>query len=139
MDQILDRLWLGTVDDAAAYTDPATQAIPLASILTLNEAKPPVAAGITHIHAPIRDEVYLPGYQWAELLHALQRLIHAPGIVLVHCRLGVSRAPSLVAAYLARCGHSRDLATALAYLVARRGCVAPHQETWRSLVEYYDT
>ena len=139
MDQILDRLWLGTFADAAAFAEPTTQMFPLSAILTLCEAKPVVAQGIEHIHAPIPDEVYLPRAVWVELVHALTTLLHDGHTVLVHCRLGVSRSPALVAAYLARCGHSRDLAAALVYLVARRGCVAPHAETWRGILDYAQT
>ncbi len=137
MDQILDRLWLGTVEDAAAFADPSTQAIPMTAILSLNEAAPTVHPSIAHIHAPIPDEVYLPMPTWTELLHTLTKLLHTRGTVLVHCRLGVSRSPALVAAYLVQCGHSRDPLAALAYVVSRRGCVRPHEETWRGVTEWF--
>ena len=135
MDQILDRLWLGTWDDAAAYADPSTQGFPLRGILSLSERPLTVHPSIVHTHAPIADEVYHAPHVWQELLHALIALVHLRGNVLVHCRLGVSRSPALVALYLAQCGHSRDPQAALAHLVARRGCVAPHEETWRGVVE----
>lgn len=138
MDQILDRLWLGTVEDAAAFTDPTTQAIPMTAILSLNEAAPTIHSSITHIHAPIPDEVYLPMPTWHELLHTLTKLLHNRATVLVHCRLGVSRSPSLVAAYLAQCGHSRDPQAALAYVVSRRGCVRPHEDTWRGVTDFWE-
>lgn len=138
MNKILDRLWLGNFEDAAAYATPASQAFPFDAVLTLCEAAPPVAAQLQHIHAPIPDEMWLPPAVWAELCHALGELLHHRASVLVHCRLGVSRSPALVAAYLARCGHSGDVEAALRFVTERRTVVRVHAETWRGVVEYWE-
>lgn len=139
MDQILDRLWLGDFEDAAAYADLSTQAFPMQAILTLCEAAPILVPPILtqHIHAPIPDEVCLPREVWAELLHALTDLLHSRASVLVHCRLGVSRSPALVAAYLAQCGHSRDIDAAVRFVTARRNVVQIHPETRRGVENWW--
>ncbi len=132
MDQILPRLFLGDFADAQAV-----QVQDIQAVLTLCEARPHVAQGMDHVHAPIPDEVFLEHHVWAELLHALHVLLCDRHMrVLVHCRLGVSRAPSLVAAYLAQCGWT--LETALALLVSRRSVVAPHSETWRGVQHFLE-
>lgn len=131
MDQILDRLYLGNFEDAewVAWEKAAC-------VISLCEKSPMLRDDrIAHIHAPIPDEVYLPAYTWSELVHALTQAVRDEEAVLVHCRLGISRAPSLVAAYLAQCGYHLD--TALAYLVSRRSIVAPHSETWRGVQHWY--
>lgn len=140
MDRILDRLWLGDAQDANAYADPTTQHYPVRAILTLCEAKPCVHASVEHVHAPIPDEVFLPASAWGELLHCLGGLLGGThrGHVLVHCRLGVSRSPALLAAYLAVCGHSRDPDWALAYILARRREIKPHPETMRGVYQYWE-
>jgi protein-tyrosine phosphatase len=127
MDQILDRLWLGDFEDAERVTlEQCT------CVMTLCEHAPQLTTPeMAHIHAPIPDRVWLPAGAWGELVHALRRAVRDEEAVLVHCRLGVSRSPALVAAYLAQCGY--ELETALAYLVSRRSCVAPHAETWRGV------
>jgi protein-tyrosine phosphatase len=131
MDQVLPRLYLGNVEDAEQVS-----AVQCPCVITLCERAPVLRdPGIAHIHAPIPDEVYLEPPIWSELVHALTVAMRDESAVLVHCRLGVSRAPSLVAAYLAR--HGWTLETALALLVSRRSVVAPHSETWRGVVAWY--
>jgi hypothetical protein len=139
MDQILDRLWLGNWGDAAAYADKTTQAYPQMGILTLCEQLPPVALCASYVHMPIADEVFHSPFIWDKLVEALATLLHKRTSVLVHCRLGVSRAPSLVAAYLAHCGYSSDPRAALVHIVVRRRCVAPHPDTWRGVETWWST
>ena len=132
MDQILDRLYLGDFTDAEAVTlDQCT------CVLTLNEVLPVLTSPfIVHVHRPTPDEVYLPPYIWGGLVTLLAEALHQEDAVLVHCRLGVSRSPSLVAAYLYACGYAKTVTTALAYLVSRRSVVAPHSETWKGILEW---
>ena len=133
MDQILDRLYLGNFEDAEAVTLGQCTCV-----ITLCERAPVLTSQrIAHIHAPIPDEVWLPPHTWSELVHAVTRAVRDEEAVLVHCRLGVSRSPSVVAAYLAQCGYR--LENALAYLVSQRSVVAPHADTWRGVVEWSQT
>lgn len=131
MNQVLDRLWLGDFTDAETVTVGQCTCV-----MTLCERAPFLTSGaIRHIHAPIPDEVWLPPSMWSALVYAVTLAVQKEeAVVLVHCRLGVSRSPALLAAYLARCGYR--LETALAYLVSLRSVVAPHAETWRGVTEF---
>ena len=131
MEQILDRLWLGDATDAEALK------YSRGAVLTLNEDIPRLISSIMHVHAPIPDEVFLPPPIWIELLHTLTQLVHQYSVVLVHCRLGVSRSPALVAAYLAWCGHSQDPERALAYVKGKRRRVNVHPETWSGVIAWW--
>ena len=132
MDWILDRLACGALDDVSAALSPS-----LTAILSLCEAQPPAVPGRTMIHAPIPDEMVLPGQVWDELTGCLSGLLMQGHAVLVHCRLGVSRAPSLCAAYLIRCGFGLDAAREL--VCQRRVVAQPHAETWRGVVVWRAT
>jgi hypothetical protein len=137
VEQILDRLWLGDATDTAVFQQAPDPDEPRWAILTLCEASPIIHEAFTHIHAPIPDEAYLPREVWSELLHSLFGLLISHDNVLVHCRLGVSRSPALVAAYLARCGHSRSPDHGLTYVCSKRGVCQPHVETWRGVLDWY--
>ena len=136
MDQILDRLWLGSWDDGALHHQlgPARCCTYL-----LNLSERPYASTLPLAHLPLADEIYHPPEVWSRLVHWLAAFLTTRHTVLVHCRLGVSRAPSLVAAYLAWCGHRRDPEHALVWVLARRGCVKPHAETWRGIMTWWSS
>lgn len=136
MDQILDRLWLGSWDDGALQ-DQLGPACCCTYLLNLSER--PYQSTLPIAHLPLADEAFHAPAVWARRVHALAALLTTRQTVLVHCRLGVSRAPSLVAAYLAWCGHSRDPEHALVWVLARRSCVKPHPETWRGVIYWYDS
>jgi protein-tyrosine phosphatase len=128
--QILPRLYVGDFCDAehADHTQ-------FTHILSLHKAAPAVHPLITHNHIPILDEVYLVRSVWIELVHALTSMVRHNGLTLVHCRLGKSRSPALVAAYMAQYGWTPE--TALAHIKERRSFTDPHPETWRSVLDWY--
>ena len=129
INQILPRLFLGDFVDAESMTIDQVQCI-----ISLSEASPHVADGITHIHAPIPDEMWLPPSVWNELVYALAQAVRDELVVLVHCRLGVSRSPALVVAYLAQCGWTIE--TALEFVKKRRSVVNIHHETLRGVMQW---
>lgn len=91
--------------------------------------------GIDLIYTPIADEVCLPVPTWAGLTHALGGFLRRGQSVLVHCRLGKSRSPALVVAYLMQCG--MGTAQALAWVKERRPMVEIHPETWRGMLHWH--
>ena len=101
-------------------------------VLQLHDCAP--APPVTVMHHEIPDEVFLDGSVWSGLTHLLSGLLTHGNTVLVHCRLGVSRAPALCAAYLMRCGMAPE--EALAYVTARRAVTAVHAETWRGVLAW---
>lgn len=130
MERILDRLWCGSLADAAVLAPGG----PIRRIVHLALQDPPVADVIHTVEMPILDEVFLGDGVWETLTWTIQECLSARGEVLVHCRLGKSRAPSACAAYLIRAGYRPD--KALALVRRARPQADPHPETWRSVLAW---
>ena len=130
MDWILSRLACGSLADATMLGT----ASGIGRVVTLCEQPCPPLPSLTYgRHEPIPDEVWLPPDLWGRRVESLRLLlIHAT--VLVHCRLGVSRAPALCAAYLIRCGMAPG--EALAFVQSKRPVARIHPETWRGVLEW---
>ena len=129
MDWILDRLALGDRADGESAT-PAQVHV----CLNIAEATYVPKPGMTLLHMPVPDEVRLSAPVWAYLLVQMTAFLHRGQRVLVHCRLGKSRSPALVCAYLIQCGYAPTIALALA--TSCRKEVAIHPETWASVLDW---
>ena len=130
MDWILGRLACGNLEDASTLSS----MVGITRVLTLSEQHCPPLPSLTYGHfEPIPDETWLPPDLWERRVESL-RIFLWSGTVLVHCRLGISRAPALCAAYLIRCGMGTD--EARQYVEARRRVAKIHPETWRGVAEW---
>ena len=127
MTHIRPRLFLGCFEDVLHSMAPITH------IYTLCESRP-VSAHIV-FHRPIPDEIYLAPSVWATLVDELEGLMLVGHTVLVHCRLGVSRSPALVVAYLAQT-EGMTVAAARLMVKTKRPVVQIHPETWRGIVAW---
>jgi protein-tyrosine phosphatase len=127
MNQILDRLFLGSLADGQAATAPIT--------CLLNVSQYSYDSPLRTIWAPLEDEVLLPPEEWQSLVHVLAVQLSHGETVLVHCRLGKSRAPALVAAYLVSCGWTPGGARNC--VQARRREVAIHEATWAGIDQWW--
>jgi protein-tyrosine phosphatase len=136
LDWILSRLALGSLADAHEVIAQTHPQHPSWCLLNVCEY-PYESNGYTVLWQPIPDEVFLVCDQWAQLVGMLWSALVDYPTVLVHCRLGKSRSPALVAAYLAACGHSRDPEDAIAYVREQRREVDVHPETWRGVQNYW--
>ena len=135
MNQILEHLWLGSFDDAEqAHVLPMPH---IEMLLTLCES-PVGNTPLPMIHLPIPDEVFLPGHIWEERVQCLAHLLSRHTCTLVHCRVGVSRSPALVAAYLAHGGMMPDVTTALRYVMGRRSVVKVHEATFAGVEAWWN-
>ena len=132
MDQILSRLYCGSLEDAQAWTYKDGQAIVTLSEQRIDKNASPLLIHVAYL--PIPDEAWLPREIWKSRVDALAHYLGLHWTVLVHCRLGVSRSPALCAAYLAHTGW--DLDEALAYVQSKRACTKVHGETWRGVKEW---
>ncbi len=130
MDWILDRLACGSLEDVPTLDHTITR------ILTLCEQRcVPPRSTVFVDHRPLPDAVWLPPDVWRARVDTLAHLLQRCQLtVLVHCRLGVSRAPALCAAYLMQCGMGPE--EARAYVEARRPAAAIHPETWRGVLAW---
>ena len=131
MDWILGRLACGGFEDADGFKTSVSTCI-----VTLCE-QPIVRPydGLTEVvHRGVPDEVWLPPDVWTACVQTVTHYLSHGFIVLVHCRLGVSRAPSLCAAYLISCGMYPD--EALAYVQNKRSVAHPHINTWAGVLDW---
>lgn len=98
MTQVWERLFIGGIADAEQLADANPSGI--TTVVSLSEI--PVEAkrrDINYLHLPIEDDVLVPVRQFYGVMDAIRKNIRW-GTVLLHCGVGVSRAPSLAAAYM---------------------------------------
>ena len=103
MNQVWERLFLGSLVDAERLARMNSNRI--ATVITLCEqCVEDKATGVRYIHLPIEDDEPLPMHQYEKVMGSIASSIRT-GNVLVHCAVGYSRSPSLVAMYLHRVGY----------------------------------
>lgn len=129
MNWITSRLALGTLDDGRnpVIADHFDQ--------ILNVSQYDYFSAVPMMHLPMQDEIWLGAWVWQERLKAIEVGLRQGQKLLVHCRLGKSRSPALVVAWLARAG--MGLAEAHEYVCTRHPTMHIHSETWRSLEDWW--
>ena len=126
--KVLDGLYISGRRDAEALSSANPHQI--TTVITL--CREPVGRRnptIRYLHFPVRDARPIRISWLNAILVAIEESV-ARGAVLVHCGVGASRAPTVVAAFLDRIGFL-GFARALSYLEDLRPDVAPS----RALVE----
>lgn len=104
MTQIWERLHIGGLTDAEALADDNPHGI--TTVITICEL--PVESkrrGVNYLHIPIADAEPVPVRKFDAIMDAISENIRW-GTVLLHCGQGVSRAPSMAAAYMGGCGYT---------------------------------
>ena len=133
MTQIWERLFIGGLADAEelAVKNPnrITTVISLSEIPV--EAK---RASVSYLHLPIEDDNPVSVRQFDRILDALSGNIRW-GTVLLHCSQGVSRAPSLAAAYMDAVGY-KGIDAALKEIQQCRPFIHPSTILVNSLKEH---
>lgn len=89
--------------------------------------------GINYLHLPIEDDEAVPIRQFYGVMEAIRKNIRW-GTVLLHCGQGVSRAPSMAAAYMDVCGY-RGIHAALDEIRQVRPLIHPSSTLVDSLKE----
>lgn len=120
--KVLDRLFVGGRRDAEALCSVNPHQI----VTVISLCREPVVqrvSGIRYLHFPVRDARPIRISWLNAILVAIEESM-ARGAVLVHCGVGVSRAPTVAAAYLDRIGFLR-FSEALHYLENLRPAIAP--------------
>ena len=130
MTQVWERLFVGSLADAEslAVANPAG----VTTVISLSEF--PVQhkrTDVTYLHLPIEDDEQVPIRQFYRVMEAIRQHIRW-GTVLVHCLEGVSRAPSLTAAYMHAVGY-RNINAALCEIRKLRPFIHPSTELFNSL------
>lgn len=101
--QVWERLWVGDFADAEELAGNSLHGI--TTVISLSDI--PIETrrrGINYLYIPIEDDEPVPIRQFDQILDALSENIRW-GSVLLHCSGGVSRAPSMAAAYMDTVGY----------------------------------
>jgi protein-tyrosine phosphatase len=132
MTQVWERLFIGGLADAeelaAGNPDCITTVISLSEIAVEGKRR-----GINYLHLPIVDDAPVPVRQFDRILDAISENIRW-GTVLVHCAQGISRAPSLAAAYMNAVGY-KGVDAALKEIRKLRPFISPSTVLVSSLKE----
>lgn len=127
-----ERLWLGGIADAEELA--AGNPFRITTVVSMSEI--PVETkrkGISYLHLPIADDEPVPTRQFYGIMDAIRKNIRW-GNVLLHCGVGVSRAPSLAAAYMDTCGY-KGIDAAIKEIRQLRPCIHPSSILLDSLKE----
>jgi hypothetical protein len=122
MTQIWERLWVGSLVDAKRLAKGNPNGID--TVITLCEQCPASKSrGVNYMQIPIEDEAPVPVGKFDKVIDAISENIRW-GTVLVHCGVGISRAPSMAAAWMAAVGY-RNLDAALVEIKRLRTFINP--------------
>ena len=130
--QVWERLWLGGRADAEELAGGNPHCI--STVLSLSEI--PVERkrrGFNYLHLPVEDGERVPVQQFDAVMDAIAENIRW-GSVLLHCGVGVSRAPSFAGAYMAAVGY-KNIDAAIKVIRQVRPFIHPSSTLLKSLKE----
>jgi len=132
MTQIWERLFIGGLADAEelAHDNP----FGISTVISLSEL--PVetkSRGICYLHLPVTDDEPVPVHQFDAIMDAISENLRW-GSVLLHCGVGVSRAPSMAAAYMVAVGY-KGIDAAIAEIRKVRPLIHPSSTLLKSIKE----
>ena len=138
MTEILPNLWLGNLDttyDLEFLQD--AKITHVLSILEIDHCSPAMAAkGVIHMRIRMYDSDDEPIFNvFPTACKFIGDALKGGGAVYVHCLMGMSRSPTLVAAYLMKT-HDMSAEEALTFLVERRPIVCPNDGFRDALVRF---
>ena len=103
MTQVWERLWVGGLTDAERLVKGNPNGID--TVISLCElAVQSKRDDVTYVHLPTGDDLPVPIRQFYSIMDAIRKNIRW-GTVLLHCGVGISRAPSMAAAYMDAVGY----------------------------------
>jgi protein-tyrosine phosphatase len=133
MTRVWERLFLGSLADAEELADDNPEGV--TTVISLSEiGVRKRRESVNYVHLPIEDDVPVPIRQFYIIMDAIRKNIRW-GTVLLHCGVGVSRAPSLAAAYMDAVGY-RNINAALGEIRKLRPFISPSNILLKSLKEH---
>jgi protein-tyrosine phosphatase len=130
MTQIWERLFIGGLTDAQRLVKGNPNHID--TVISLCEqCITSKRHGVNYVHIPIEDESPLPAGQFDSIMDALTENIRW-GKVLLHCGVGISRAPSLAAAYMDAVGY-KNYDVAIEEIRQLRSIINPSMILFKSI------
>jgi protein-tyrosine phosphatase len=128
--RVWERLFLGGLADAERLAGGNPHHI--TTVISLSEiAVHSKRPDVSYVHIPIEDDAPVPIRDFYSVMDAIRRGIRW-GRVLVQCGAGVSRAPSLTAAWMATVGY-KNIDAALEDIRKVRSYIAPSDTLLESL------
>jgi protein-tyrosine phosphatase len=98
--------------------------------------EPPDGAAVLDLR-PIPDHCRIPPHRIAEAISIIHSRIAAGKKIFVHCIGGISRSPSIVAAYLIY-EHQWTVQFAFEFIRAKRPKIQPHPDQIASVRDYFE-
>jgi protein-tyrosine phosphatase len=130
MTKIWERLFIGGLTDAQRLAKGNPNGID--SVISLcEECITSKRHGVNYIHLPIQDDRPIPVGQFDKIMDSIAENIKW-GTVLLHCGVGLSRAPSLAAAYMHVVGY-KDIDVAISEIERLRPIIAPSKVLLQSI------
>jgi protein-tyrosine phosphatase len=130
MTQIWERLFIGGLTDAQRLAKGNLNGID--TVISLcEECVSSKRHGVSYISLAIQDDRPIPVGQFDRIMDAIAENIRW-GTVLLHCGVGLSRAPSLAAAYLHVVGY-KDIDAAISEIERLRPIIAPSKVLLQSI------
>jgi len=128
MSEILPRLFLGginhTYDREFLHAENITHILSIVELTHTTDAMS--EKGVIHMSICMYDSDAEPIYDVLERAVAfIHDAVNSNGAIYVHCVMGMSRSPTLVAAYL-MAHHAMNAEEAIKFLVERRPIVCPN-------------
>lgn len=131
--RVWERLYLGSLRDAAELA--AENPFGITAVVSLCSHKVPhKASGVRYTRVPIPDSSPISARQFNAVMTAIAEGIRHDRL-LIHCVGGVSRSPTMTAAWLHRCG-CLNIVTALREIAERRPSIDPSPALLRSVAAH---
>lgn len=141
MDQVLDELWIGNVEDANNVALLKTHGITAVVNLTPEQDHfvkdgGTEAQDFEYLQLNQPDGEEIPQEKIATFMNWMIRMRVANKVILIHCGAGISRAASFTICWLMFCGFSWDQGEA--FVRAVRPIISPHYNLKKSVLEFFN-
>jgi len=131
--RVWERLYVGSLRDAEQLA--TSNPLRITSVVSLCSHKVPhKASGVSYTRVPISDSRPISARQFDAVMAAIAQGVRE-GNLLIHCLGGVSRSPTMTAAWMHRCGYL-NLVAALVEIANRRPTIDPSPVLLRSVAEH---
>ena len=129
MTKIDDHIFIGDAEDHRQAKSKGIEAI----LNVARDTKYPQPDGVEYLHVPLTDDENNDSKMITDAADALANFVRQGKRTLVHCRSGVSRAPSVAALYY-HLYENWPLGAAIEAIKNKRGIVEPGDPFWQSVL-----
>ena len=137
--QIFKWLYLGTFENACDEADLRRLGINYILNCAYDCRNKQIPKGIIELHLKVRDDTNFEIFDYFEKANSFINKVRTKGgIILVHCKYGISRSPSFVLAFLIKY-FNFSLQSALKFLRKKRPIVNPNEGFINYLDKYEKT